>query len=99
MPIKQADIQKQDHAFLVTGDINVTNVMSVYRKSLACLRQCPEWQFDFSQLQSTDSSGLALIIEWIKYAKQCRKPIRFTALPQELLSIAKAAGLDNLIVR
>jgi phospholipid transport system transporter-binding protein len=95
--MKNADITFQDNQFLVTGDLNFSNVMSIYQKSLLQLAKRPEFNFDFSSLQSSDSSGLALMIEWIKLAKQRNKPIVIKHLSPDLLSIAKAAGLDKII--
>ena len=94
----QADITLQDNAFFITGNVNFSNVMSVYKKSLSQLCKCPELTFDFSQLKAADSSGLALIVEWIKFAKQHNQSICFKNLSTDLLSIAKAARLDHLII-
>ena len=92
---KNADITFQNNQFILTGDLNFSNAMSVYEKSLQQLTQCTDLDFNFSQLQSSDSSGLALVIEWVNLAKRYNKPIRFT-LSQDLMSIAKAAGIDKL---
>lgn len=96
---KLADITFQNNTFHVIGDLDFSNVMSVYQKSLSNLMKCPEAIFNFSQLTSSDSSCLALIMEWMKFAASERKPIRFTHLSAELMSIAKAAGMDKLIAK
>lgn len=94
---KKADITFQNNTFALTGDLDFGNVMSVYRASLPALIKSKDCIFDFSQVKSSDSSGLALIIEWIKFAKVNNKTIRFSHLSHELMSIAKAANLDQLI--
>lgn len=94
---KQADIQLQDNQFLLTGELSFFNVMAVYEKSLLLLNQHPEFHFDFSKLISSDSSALALIIEWVKFAKIQNKKIHFHFLPEKLLSIARVSKLENLI--
>jgi phospholipid transport system transporter-binding protein len=93
---KFADITRQENKFLITGDLNFSNVMSVYEKSLPQLIKCPALVFDFSQLKSSDSAGLALIIEWIKLSKQQNKSIQFINLSNDIMSIAKAAGIDGM---
>ena len=95
--MNQAGMTFQNHQFLISGEINFSNVMSLYLQSLPQLKQCPTWHFDFSQVIASDSTGLALIIEWIKLAKQLHKPIHLTHLSEELISIAKAAGLEKMI--
>lgn len=94
---KQADIIFQNNKFLVSGELDCANVMSVYKKSLPQLENCRALEFDFSQLKSSNSAGLALIIEWIKFARQRNKSIQFNHLSTDLMSIAKAAGIDRLI--
>ena len=93
---KNADITFEANRFHIAGDLCFSNVMSVYEKSLGQLHQCPELYFDFSQLKSSDSSGLALIMEWIKFAKKHKRPVHFTHLSNDLMSIAKASGLDKI---
>lgn len=94
---KLADITFENNQFFLVGDLDYSNVMSLYAKSFGLLNKIPELQFDFSQLKSSDSSGLALLIEWLKFAKRFNKPIRFNYLSQEMISIAKAAGIEKMI--
>lgn len=96
--MKQADITLNHNSFAVSGNLNCFNVMSVYKKSLVQLNNVPALEFDFSAVKSSDSAGLALIIEWIKYAKNSNKPIKFHHLSSHILALAKAAGLDMLII-
>lgn len=92
---KLADITLQNNQFVITGDLNFSNVMSVYERSLNQIAQCKDLDFNFSQLKSSDSSGLALIVEWVNLAKKYKKAVRFT-LSNDLMTIAKAAGVDKL---
>lgn len=94
---KSAEIFVKDHTFFISGDIDFYNVMSLYTKSLPYLTNANSLVFDFSELHSSDSTGLALIIEWIKFTKLQQKPIRIVNLPKKLISIAKLAGIDTLI--
>lgn len=96
---KHADItfENENKTFFVSGNLTFFNVMSVYEKSLLHLKETSFLHFDFSKLQSSDSAGLALIIEWMKLANESHKDIQFSHLPQNILTIAKAAGLHHLI--
>lgn len=94
---KIADIIFQNDCFFVSGELCFANVVSVYRKSLAELNKAASLNFDFSQLKFSDSSGLALLLEWTRFAKKNNKPILFAALSPELAQIAKTAGLEELI--
>ena len=97
MAKKAADIVLQDKQLLVSGDLAFSNVMSLYEKSLPYLLQCHELEFDFSGVKSSQSCGLALMLEWIKFANQHQKKIRFKSLSADLQSIAKIAAILPLI--
>lgn len=95
---KLADIIFQDNQFRLSGDLCFANVMTIYRKSLTNLSNCHALDFDFSQVKSSDSAGLALVLEWWNYAKLHNKTIQFSCLSADLMSIAKAAGVDQLLI-
>lgn len=99
MQTQNADILFKNNQFFLTGDLTYSNVMSIYEKSLPDLYKCLELRFDFSRLKSSDSSGLALMIEWIKFSKHQHRRIQFLNLSKELMAIAKVAGIDGLISR
>jgi phospholipid transport system transporter-binding protein len=93
------DITLRQHVFYLSGVLSFANVMSVYSKSLAYFAHEDELNFDFSELKGGDSSGLALAIEWMKYAKKVNKKIKFLNMSNDLLAIAKAANIDRLFLQ
>jgi len=96
--LKKADITFRANTFLLTGELDFSNVMSVYQISLPHFYHCSQLTFDFSQVEDSNSAGLALIIEWIKLARRCGKPIHFNAISNDLMSIAKVAGLESIVL-
>jgi len=95
--VNKADITLEQNQLQMSGELDFWNVMSIYKKSLSLLEASPELHFDFSRLKASDSAGLALIVEWIKLGKQLNKPVRFTHLSEDMMSIAKAAGIDGML--
>lgn len=95
---RHADIALENQTLLVSGDMHVSNVMGLYAKSLPLLSQRAVWSFDFSRLQSSDSAGLALIVEWVKLAKQQQKTIQLQHLTHHLQSLARVAGLERVVM-
>lgn len=95
---KEAAIHFKDNTFYLSGDLAFNNVMQIYASSLPQLERSTKLDFNFSELTSSDSSGLALIIEWIKYAREHNKAISLKHVSEDLLSIAKAANLDNVLM-
>jgi len=54
-------------------------------------------EIDLSGLVRSDSSGLALLVEWYRSAEQHNKTISFVNLPPQMLAIAKVSGLDKIL--
>ncbi|MDA1106926.1 MAG: STAS domain-containing protein [Proteobacteria bacterium] len=52
---------------------------------------------DLGGIERTDSAGLALLVEWLRQARHQRRDLRFRNIPAQLLAIAKASGLENIL--
>lgn len=81
---------------MLSGELDFSNVEAVYQKSLAQWKNSSDICIDFSKLKSANSAGLALMVEWLKLANQQNKTIQFKTVSQDLLAIAKVAGMDKL---
>lgn len=92
-----ASITATETQLCITGDIDFSNVMSLYAESLRLISNKPCYVFDFSAVTASNSAGLALIIEWLRLAQSRHQHAQFTNIPDNLLSIAKAAGLSALL--
>ena len=93
----QADLTCQQNVIFVSGDLNFKNVMSLHQKCIEQSQPLPELVFDFSRVTSSDSSGLALLVEWIKMAELAKKRVVIKGLSNGLVELAKVSGLDALI--
>ena len=52
---------------------------------------------DLSQLGRSDSSGLALLVEWYREAEMQNKKITFFNLPSQMYDIARISGLNDVL--
>lgn len=95
---KQAKVMFENQTFFIQGKLEFSNVMDLYAMNKDELEKSTQLAFDFSDVKSSDSSGLALIIEWIRYAKENNKPIVLKHVSEKLLSLAKVAGLESIIL-
>jgi len=88
-------IDKGAGHFLVDGDLTFSTIGKDTVKSLEFLTTAKEITVDLSGVTTTDSAGLALMIEWVKYARSHRAQVTFKKIPQQLLNLAKLSGLDK----
>lgn len=95
--MSKTGIAIQQDRLIVSGDLDFSTVVIVWNQSLPLIQSLNELNFDLTEVSSSSSAGLALLIEWIKYAKRAKKPIQFTHIPEKLKSIISAAGIDGVL--
>ena len=83
--------------FLVIGILNFDTVPQLNLRGRQLIAASPKPIFDLRTVTRSDNAGLALIISWIRYAKQINKAVRFLNVPQQLLAIAEISGVLNSI--
>ena len=81
--------------FIVDGDLTFATIDKQTVKSFAFLTKARHITIDLGQVSCTDSAGLALMIEWIKYTRAHRTQIAFKNIPEQLLNLAKLSGFDK----
>lgn len=92
-----ATITVKDQCLLVAGELNFNSVMLIWQQSLPLLKSLAAWSFDFSAVTSTNSAALALLLEWRKLALSQQKTASFHHLSEQLVSLAKVAGVDTIL--
>ncbi len=81
--------------FIVDGELTFSTIDKQTVKSFAFLNTSKHITVDLGRVSSTDSAGLALMIEWIKYTRHHRAHIVFKNIPEQLLNLAKLSGFDK----
>lgn len=90
--------EMDEGVLLLKGTIDFSNVMSIYEESLIQLAKTNKIIINFFECDIRNSACIALILEWIKWAKLMGKAYEFVGLSDSLLSIAKIGGLHALIL-
>ncbi|MGR8940259.1 MAG: STAS domain-containing protein [Gammaproteobacteria bacterium] len=88
-------IDKGAGHYQVEGDLTFATIDKRMVKAMNFLAAAKEITIDLSQVANTDSAGLALMIEWIKYSRAKRTQLRFSNVPKQLLSLARLSGFDK----
>ena len=53
---------------------------------------------DLSGVTGSDSSGLALLIEWLSVAQEARRSLRYENMPTQLHQLARLSEVDELLI-
>lgn len=54
-------------------------------------------EVDLGGVSRSDSAGLALLVAWVRFAKQHQKTIRFSNVPDQLRAMAGVSGLTEVL--
>lgn len=95
MSNKLSIVSKGDGQWLIHGELTFASINGKLIDSPPFLRTNQDIILDFSHVTSTDSAGLALMIEWIKITRHQRSQLHFKNVPKQLLNLAKLSGLDK----
>lgn len=84
--------------FQLAGELSFATVPQVYLEA-DTLFGSPEAALvlDLGRVTRTDSAGLALLVEWLRQARRRSKNLHFRAIPDQLLAIATASGVDAVL--
>jgi len=81
--------------FTIEGNLTFASLDKETLKSFRFLKGIETITIDLSKVGTTDSAGLALMIEWIRQSRMIRAQLRFKNIPEQLLALAKLSGFDE----
>jgi phospholipid transport system transporter-binding protein len=81
----------------VSGMLTFSTVAELSAAAPEKFGQQSELVINLADVSRSDSAGLALLIDWMRFAKNNNKSIVFQNIPDQMLAIANASGLDELI--
>jgi len=90
-------LDAQTNLVNVTGELTFATVNDVLVKTDKLFESLTSLDIDLANISRSDSAGLGLLVHWIRTAKTTNKKIVFHNIPSQLLSIADASGLDELL--
>jgi len=91
--------KKSDGHYLLKGQLSFNSVPLLWSQHKDDLFDdtSNSIEIDLSRLKRSDSSGLALLIEWYRNAEQQHKSITYSNLPAQMMDIARVSGLDEIL--
>lgn len=83
--------------FLVSGVLDATTVTDVLEQSRERFDGAQRIDVDLAAVTESDSSGLALLIEWLRLAQDAGRKIHFENLPEQIMALARISEVDDLL--
>jgi phospholipid transport system transporter-binding protein len=83
--------------FVLRGQLGFKTVRAVLEQTPALFADVPVIKVDLSGVTEADSAGLALLIEWVGWARQAQREIRFFEIPEQIRAIARISEVEDLL--
>jgi phospholipid transport system transporter-binding protein len=85
--------------FSAQGSLLFANAASAFRAGLVSLSASAarELSIDCAGVVASDSAGLAVLVEWLSWAKRDQRRLRLLHLPEQVQKIAQISELDELL--
>jgi phospholipid transport system transporter-binding protein len=81
----------------VTGALHFTTVSALLERGHAAIIDGRAAIIDLSAVSESDSSGLALLIEWLSIAKEARRSLHYENIPEQLQELARLSDVEPLL--
>jgi phospholipid transport system transporter-binding protein len=87
-------------AFAVRGAMTFATAARLHAAGLAALGASgePRLVLDCAGVGNADSAGLAVLVDWLAWARATGKALQLNNVPAKLLDIARISELDELLV-
>jgi phospholipid transport system transporter-binding protein len=82
----------------VNGSLHFTTVSALLTLGTDAIDSGLAAVIDLSGVTGSDSSGLALLIEWLSVAKGAGRALRYDNIPSQLHQLARLSEVEELLV-
>ena len=83
--------------FRLSGVLDAKTVGQVLRQSRERFAAVPHIQIDMTAVSESDSAGMALLIEWLRLARQASQTVQFVNVPAQIIALARISEVEDLL--
>ena len=82
----------------VIGSLHFTTVSALLPAGVEAINGGRAGVIDLAGVTASDSSGLALVIEWLSVAKASGHALKYENIPSQLQQLARLSEVEELLV-
>ena len=83
--------------FAIRGAFGFKTVTAILERSRQLFDDVAVIKVDFSGVSDADSAGLALLLEWVSWARSARREMRFFEIPSQIRAVAEISEVDGIL--
>ena len=89
--------KKHDTEFELSGDLSFQTVPALSGRLHQLLSNKTSLVINLAGVLRSDSAGVALLVDWFRQAQQQQVDLQYSAMPEQMRSIASVGGLDEIL--
>ena len=89
-------IRRDGDRLYLSGPVTLANVASLLEEARAPLAEGVR-EVDLGEVTDVDSSLLAALLAWLRESKSSGRPLSFSRMPPDLLTLAQLYGVAQLL--
>lgn len=82
----------------MVGSLHFTTVSALLSAGAEAIGRNEAGVIDLAGVTTSDSAGLALLIEWLSVAKGANRTLRYENIPCQLQQLARLSEVEKLLV-
>ena len=86
-----------DGKFALHGDLTYATVARALYLSKDLFGDHATIELDMSDIRAADSAGLGVLLEWVNWAKNFVREIRYISIPPQIMAIAQISEVDDML--
>jgi phospholipid transport system transporter-binding protein len=98
-PGKVAFEERGGGKFAILGDLSFQTAVAALEASKTLFAEHSVIEIDLAGVSRADSAGLALMLEWVNWARSTAREIRFRNIPEQIISIAQISEVEDMLHR
>jgi phospholipid transport system transporter-binding protein len=83
--------------FRVSGVLDAVTVGDLLKQSKDRFANVGQLDVDLAGVSQGDSAGLALMIEWVRSAKEAKQTLSFHNVPGQISALARISEIEDLL--
>ena len=83
--------------FAISGVLGFPTASEIFELSKKYFEPHSVIEVDFSGVERSDSAGLALLLEWVNWARNYVREIHYREIPEQIFAIAAISEVESML--
>lgn len=95
--MSKAELSTAGATWRIQGDLSFETTPGLYTSAREAMTQSVPVSIDLTAVERVDSSGVALMLDWIRVVRAQGGTLSFNNVPEHMISIAELCGVGHLL--